>query len=139
MARHRLPAPRLALGRALLEEGLATAAVDLSDGLIADIGHIAETSDLAAHIEAAAVPLSAAAERAVAGDAELRVALLGGGEDYELAFAAAPERAEAIAALGARLELPITQIGALSEGEGLRLIGENGEDLPIVSAGWTHF
>jgi thiamine-monophosphate kinase len=139
VARHRLPSPRLALGQALLEEGLATAAIDLSDGLIADIGHIAETSGLAARIEAAAVPLSAAAERTVTGDAGLRAALFGGGEDYELAFAAAPELDEAIIALGARLDLPIAKIGVLTEGEGLRLVGENGEDLPIVSAGWTHF
>ncbi len=139
VARHRLPEPRLALGQALLEESLATAAIDLSDGLIADIGHIAETSGLAARIAAAAVPLSAAAERAVAGDAELRAALFGGGEDYELAFAAAPEQAEAIAALGRRLGLPIAQIGDLGPGEGVRLIGRDGEDLPVVSAGWTHF
>ncbi|MDX1575278.1 MAG: thiamine-phosphate kinase [Kiloniellales bacterium] len=139
VARHRLPEPRLALGRALLEEGLATAAIDLSDGLIADIGHIAETSGLAARVAAAAVPLSPAAQRAVAHDAELRGALFGGGEDFELAFAAAPERAEAVAALGRRLALPIAQIGDLARGEGVRLVGENGEDLPVVSAGWTHF
>ena len=64
IARHRLPDPRLALGQALLDQGLATAAIDLSDGLVADIGHIAETSGLAARIEADAVPLSAAAGRA---------------------------------------------------------------------------
>jgi thiamine-monophosphate kinase len=139
VARHRLPEPRLALGQALLDEGLATAAIDLSDGLVADIGHIAETSGLVARIEAAAIPLSAAAGRAVAGDPDLRAALFGGGEDYELAFAAAPGQAGAIAALAGRLALPIKRIGALAAGEGVKLVDESGEEVPLVSAGWTHF
>jgi thiamine-monophosphate kinase len=139
MMRHRLPQPRLALGQALLDEGLATAAIDLSDGLVADIGHIAETSGLAARIEAVAIPLSAAAGRAVAGDPGLRAALFGGGEDYELAFAAAPGQAEAIAALVERLALPIKWIGALAAGQDVKLVDESGEEVPLVSAGWTHF
>jgi thiamine-monophosphate kinase len=139
VGRHRLPVPRLALGRALLEEGLATAAIDVSDGLIADIGHIAETSGLAARIEAAAVPLSAAAGRAVAQSADLRAAIFGGGDDFELAFAAAPEAAEALAALAVRLDLPITRIGVLTDGEGVRLVDESGDQVPLSSAGWTHF
>ncbi len=139
VARHRLPEPRLALGQALLEEDLATAAIDLSDGLVADIGHIAGTSGLGARIEAAAIPLSAAAGRAVVGDADLRATLFGGGEDYELAFAAAPERAEAITALSGRLALPITRIGGLAAGQGVKLVDESGEEVPLISAGWTHF
>ncbi len=139
VARHRLPQPRLALGQALLDEGLATAAIDLSDGLVADIGHIAETSGLAVRIEAVAIPLSAAAGRAVAGDPDLRAALFGGGEDYELAFAAAPGQAEAIAALAGRLALPIKRIGALAAGEGVKLVDESGEEVPLVSACCTHF
>ena len=139
VARHRLPEPRLALGQALLDEGLATAAIDLSDGLVADIGHIAETSGLAARIEVSAIPLSAAAGRAVADDPVLRAALFGGGEDYELAFAAAPGQAEAIAALAERLALPIKWIGALAAGQGVKLVDESGEEVPLVSAGWTHF
>ena len=139
VARHRLPEPRLALGQALLDEGLATAAIDLSDGLVADIGHIAETSGLAARIEVSAIPLSAAAGRAVADDPVLRAALFGGGEDYELAFAAAPGQAEAIGGLAERLGLPIKRIGALAAGEGVKLVDESGEEVPLVSAGWTHF
>lgn len=139
VARHRLPEPRLALGQALLEEDLATAAIDVSDGLVADVGHVAETSSLAARIEAAAVPLSAAAGRAVARHADLRAAVFGGGDDYELAFAAPPGRSEAIAELSARLGLAITRIGALSAGEGVRLVDESGGEVPLSVAGWTHF
>jgi thiamine-monophosphate kinase len=139
VGRHRLPEPRLALGQALLEEGFATAAIDISDGLVADVGHIAEASGLAARIEAADMPLSAAAGRAVARDPDLRGAIFGGGEDYELAFAAPPERAGEIAALAERLGLPITRIGDLASGEGVRLVDEAGRDVPLASAGWTHF
>jgi thiamine-monophosphate kinase len=139
VARHRLPQPRLALGQALLDEGLATAAIDLSDGLVADIGHIAESSGLSARIEASAIPLSAAAGRAVAEDPDLRAALFGGGEDYELAFAVAPGQAGTIAALAERLALPIKRIGALAAGQGVKLVDESGEEVPLVSAGWTHF
>jgi len=137
--RHRLPMPRLALGQALLEEDLATAAVDVSDGLAADVGHIAETSGLAARIEAAAVPVSPAAGRAVARDPVLRDALFGGGEDFELAFAAAPERVEDIARLAERLDLPLARVGVVTAGEGVRLVDEAGRDIALASAGWTHF
>ena len=139
IARHRLPEPRLALGQALVDRDLATAAIDLSDGLMADVGHIAETSGLAARIEADAVPLSAAAGRAVAHDSDLRAALYGGGEDYELAFAAAPDRGAAVAALAEQLGLRISRIGTLSAGQGVSLVDEAGSEVPLASAGWTHF
>jgi thiamine-monophosphate kinase len=139
VARHRLPEPRLALGQALLDEELATAAIDVSDGLAADVGHIAETSGLAARIELAAVPLSAAAGRVVMQDPALRAALFGGGEDFELAFAVPPERAAAVALLAERLDLPLSRIGALADGEGVRVVDEAGRDVALASAGWTHF
>jgi thiamine-monophosphate kinase len=139
VGRHRLPEPRLALGQALLDEDLATAAIDVSDGLAADVSHIAKTSGLAARIEVAAVPLSAAAGRVVARDPSLRAALFGGGEDFELAFAVAPERAEAVARLAERLGLPLARIGALTDGEGVRLVDEAGRDVALASAGWVHF
>ena len=136
---HQLPEPRLELGRALLEEGLATAAIDLSDGLAADIGHIAETSGLSAWIDATSVPLSPAAGRAVAKDPDLRARLFGGGEDYELAFAAAAEQVTDIAMLAERLGLPLSAIGALTVGQGVTLVDENGQPVALEAAGWTHF
>jgi len=139
IARHRLPEPRLALGQALLDQDLATAAIDVSDGLVADVGHIAETSGLAARIEADAVPLSAAARRAVARDSGLLPDLFGGGDDYELAFAAAPDQGEAVAALSKQLGVPISRIGALSAGQGVSLVDRTGAEVPLGAAGWTHF
>ena len=96
-------------------------------------------SGLAARIEAAAVPLSPAGARALAEDPELAATVYGGGEDYELAFAVAPERAEDLAELAARLSLPLTRVGALAAGEGVSLVDESGAPLPLAAGGWTHF
>lgn len=137
--RYRLPRPRLALGRALAEEGLASAAIDVSDGLAADLGHVLETSGLAAVFEAAALPLSEEARAALDAEPALLAVLIGGGDDYELIFTAAPARAEAIAALSARLDLPLTRIGQLTEGRGLTVLDAAGAEIPLVTKGWTHF
>ena len=85
-ARYRLPAPRVALGQALSAHALATAALDVSDGLVADMGHICAASGLAAKLDAAAVPHSAAGARAIDADAGLLARSLTGGDDYELLF-----------------------------------------------------
>jgi thiamine-monophosphate kinase len=88
--RYRLPEPRLALGVAL--SGVATAAMDVSDGLAQDLGHICRASGCGAVVEAAALPLSDAARAAVAADPALLSLALSGGDDYELLFAAPPGR-----------------------------------------------
>lgn len=137
--RYRLPQPRLALGQALAEEGLASAAIDVSDGLAADLGHILETSGLAAVVEAPALPLSAAARAALAAEPALLATLITGGDDYELAFTAAPGRAGDIAALADRLDLPLTRIGRLTEGRGLTVLDASGAELSLATKGWTHF
>lgn len=137
--RYRLPVPRLALGRALLAEGLASAAIDVSDGLAADAGHIAETSGCRLEIEAARVPRSPAAEAALAVAPDLAEALLTGGDDYELLFTA-PAGAEAgLEALAARLDLPLTRIGRTVAGEGVALLDGAGRPLALERGGWRHF
>jgi thiamine-monophosphate kinase len=137
--RYRLPRPRLALGRALAEDGLARAAIDVSDGLAADLGHILEASGVSAVVEAAALPLSEAARAAIAADPSLLAGLIGGGDDYELLFTVAPERAEEVAALAARLDLPLTRIGRLAEGRGLTVLDAAGSEISLETEGWTHF
>jgi thiamine-monophosphate kinase len=137
IARYRLPEPRCTLGSMLI--GIAHAMIDVSDGLVADLGHICETSRVAAVVELPLVPLSPAARALVARDPTIIPALATGGDDYELLFAAPSELDEEISSLSQSLGLPITHIGAIEAGEGVRLIDASGKDLPIDAAGWRHF
>jgi thiamine-monophosphate kinase len=137
--RYRLPQPRLALGQALLDAGLATAAIDVSDGLVADVGHVARASGLAVRIEAVAVPLSPAAGVVVDNASALRTAALTGGDDYELVFAVSPEKAGEVAVLAGRLDLPLTQVGSFAAGEHVTVLDEDGNAIALGAAGWTHF
>lgn len=135
-ARYRLPDPRVRLGPALV--GTAHAAMDISDGLVGDCGRLAEASGLAAVIEAPRLPLSPAVRDALAGNVELFAAVLGGGDDYELLFTAAPDGAAALAALAARAETPITRIGHMEAGAGVRVLDAHGRAVPLAHAGWEH-
>jgi thiamine-monophosphate kinase len=142
--RHRLPRPRLILGRALLESDLSKAALDLSDGLIADLGHVCEQSGLAAEIESARLPLSPAAARALERDPALLADIVAGGEDFELLFTVDQAAVPAIAALADRLGLPLTPIGRMleagDEGVGaVRLLDREGREIPLARRGWEHF
>lgn len=130
--RYRLPQPRLALGPRLI--GLAHAAMDVSDGLVADLGHIAETSGVAAVIEAARVPLSPAGSRAD----RLELALTGG-DDYEILFTAPPSAEAAVAGLGRELGLPLARIGRIDAGAGVTAVNADGAPIRLSSAGWRHF
>ena len=136
-ARFRLPEPRLALGTALL--GVATCAIDVSDGLVADLGHICAESGVAARIGADAVPLSAAARRAVDGGEAAIADLVTGGDDYELLFCAPPAERGAIEALGRRLELAVSRIGTIEHGQGVTVVDADGRPLALGRAGYTHF
>jgi thiamine-monophosphate kinase len=131
--RYRVPPPRLALGQAL--RGLAHAAIDISDGLLADLGHILETSRLGAEVRADDLPLSVAAQ----GLPGARDAALSGGDDYELLFTAPPARRLEVEALARTLALPLTRIGQLSDDLRLRVLDRSGRELPVAHAGWRHF
>jgi thiamine-monophosphate kinase len=131
--RYRLPRPRLALGQAL--RGIASAAIDISDGLVADLGHILETSGVGAELNADALPLSPIA-RDLPG---ARDAALAGGDDYELLFTAPQERRAEIKALSRRLDLPLMRIGAIRAGSRLRILDAEGQAVEPPSKGWQHF
>ena len=135
--RFRLPEPRLALGAVLL--GVATCAIDVSDGLVADLGHLCEESGVAARIGADAVPLSAAAKRAIDRGEAAIADLMTGGDDYELLFCAPPSERGAIEALGHRLELAVSRIGTIEHGQGVTVVDADGQPLALGRAGYTHF
>jgi thiamine-monophosphate kinase len=134
--RYRLPEPRLTLGAVL--SGLATACMDVSDGLVQDVGHLARAAGLAAMIEAAAVPLSAAAAAAVAAEPALLSRCLSGGDDYELVFAAPPEAEAAVRAAAAFSGVAVTRIGRFEAGEGVRVTGPDGGPMVFARGGWSH-
>jgi thiamine-monophosphate kinase len=119
--------------------GLASAAIDVSDGLIADLDHICKTSSVAATILAAAVPLSPAGRAAInAGQLTVSEAV-SGGDDYELLFCAPPEARDALSRLSATLDVAITEIGEITAGAGVELIDGNGEAVVIDRPGYEHF
>ena len=136
-ARFRLPEPRLALGAALV--GVATCAIDVSDGLVADLGHLCEESGVAACINADAVPLSSAARRAIDGGEAAIADLVTGGDDYELLFCAPPAERGAIEALGHRLELAVSRIGTIEHGQGVTVVDADGRPLALGRTGYQHF
>lgn len=135
--RYHLPRPRLDLGRRLY--GLARGLIDVSDGLIADLGHICTASGVGAEIDAPKVPLSVAARAALDLDPDLLATVLGGGDDYELLFSAAPGAVGQIADLAGELDLPITAIGRIAGESGVVVRDKNGLPMEIESSGWRHF
>jgi thiamine-monophosphate kinase len=127
----------VALGPAL--GGVAHAMIDVSDGLLADLGHICETSRVGAVVEWQALPLSAAARAVRALEPEVATRLVAGGDDYELLFAAPAEAAVEIRALSARQGVPLTAIGRIEPGDGVRFIDPAGREIAIAAAGYRHF
>lgn len=133
------PQPRVALGRALALSALATAAIDVSDGLLADLGHILERSNAAATLHFAHLP-SAALECGV-DTALAQDCLLAGGDDYELVFTTPAARHDEVLALGHLLELPLTRIGEIVSGPTgqLKLLDVTGHEMTPVRRGFDHF
>lgn len=131
------PQPRVALGLAL--RGIASAMLDVSDGLLGDLGHILECSGTGAIIDVAALPLAALRETG-ADDALARRCLLGGGDDYELLFAAPAARRADVEALSARLGLALHRIGELGAEPGTLWLREpDGRLVPGTRSGYDHF
>ncbi len=140
--RYRLPQPRVTLGPHLV--GIATASVDVSDGLVGDLRHICEVSKLAAIIDAPRVPLSEAARAAIAVNPALLETTLSGGDDYEILFTAPPAAIDKITQMERSLGVPITPIGQMampSERDQSRVavLDDAGLPLALASEGWTHF
>jgi thiamine-monophosphate kinase len=126
------PQPRVALGEAL--RGLAGSAIDLSDGLLGDLGHILTASRVGACIEVDAVPRSVLLRSQPLH--WQRLCTLAGGDDYELAFTAPARQAEAVLAAGRQCGVAVTPIGRIEAEPGLRLVDASGA---AVARGWTSF
>ena len=130
------PTPRVAAGRALA--GIATACVDVSDGLLADLGHIASRSRVAAQVEVDALPMSETLRAAF--DAATRTALqASGGDDYELCFTAPLEARAGIDAVSTQLGLRITCIGRITAGEGVHPVDAQSQPWSSRRRGYDHF
>jgi len=127
------PSPRIAEGQLLAEQGVKTA-IDISDGLIADLGQICKASQVGARIEADRVPVEAMV-KAEFGEKALELALTGG-EDYELLFTA---KAEVIDKVKQAASCPITVIGEIIAGKGVTVVDRQGNPIKLGKAGWEHF
>ncbi len=128
------PAPRLKLGALLAGRGLASAMIDLSDGLSVDLAHICDESGVGAEIEAARVPVSEALECFARDPLDLA---LNGGEDFQLLFTVRPARRAAVEALAKRHGL--TRVGTIVAGRRVSLVGPDGKKKPLRARGFEHF
>lgn len=140
--RYRLPQPRVTFGPRLV--GLASASLDVSDGLLADLGHLCEVSELDAFIDAPRVPLSMAARRVLGEDPGRIATVLTGGDDYEILFTARPETADDLRELSKALEVPIMAIGRMASPSSggqprVTVLDDSGKPLAFDRIGWTHF
>ena len=136
-ARQLDPQPRVAAGVALAEAGLARAMIDVSDGVLADLGHICRQSRVGARLRLSALPLSDE-YRAVCGADPFALAL-SGGEDYELLFCSPRGRAAEVEALFAGIGLRLSTIGEITEGDGVELVTPEGGACRPALRGFDHF
>jgi thiamine-monophosphate kinase len=133
LSRYRLPRPRMGLRLA----GIASAAMDVSDGLVQDLGHLCRAGRLGAEIEAALVPMSAPARAA---GADWLATCLTGGDDYELLLAVPPGNGEKLAEAARTAGFPVTRIGEFRSTEPQVVVhGIDGTPMALARGGWSHF
>jgi thiamine-monophosphate kinase len=138
VARYRLPQPRGALAETVRTH--ARAAMDISDGLAADLAKLCRVSNASADIEVARVPLSDAARRALGADAGLIEPILTGGEDYEILCAVPPAKAQPFTDAAAAANVPVTDIGRIVAGNAQpRFLDAKGQPHAFKSTGYSHF
>ena len=135
-ARYHCPEPRLALGAAL--RGIATSCIDISDGLLADMGQLAVASKIGATLHRHALPLDEELAIATTKDETAWRFALSGGDDYELLFTAPQHQRSTIESLATQLELPLTMVGEMIATQGVTLRDERGAPLAIGHGGWEH-
>lgn len=130
------PTARTEFGHAV--GSIATAMVDISDGLFSDLGHILKQSSCGADIQYESIPVSESLQ-SVGKDAETRIEFINGGDDYELVVCLPPAAAEQAQALAQELDCPLHCIGEITDSQKLRLLGEEGRELNVFQSGYQHF
>jgi thiamine-monophosphate kinase len=130
------PEPRVTLGLRL--RGLAHACIDISDGLLADLGHVLERSRVGAALYLAAIPRSGTLGLHLPEPVALE-SLLAGGDDYELLFTATPAQRPAVELAAREAGIPVTRIGGIRPGGGLEVLDADGSALPVARRGFDHF
>jgi thiamine-monophosphate kinase len=135
--RMHMPSPRVALGMALAAQGAAHAAIDISDGLVGDLGHILAASKVGATLDADALPAGPVLARQPV-DLRRRFCAAGG-DDYELCFTAPATARAAVMAAAVRACTPVTRVGTIDAAPGLRLVDAAGAPLALALAGFDHF
>jgi thiamine-monophosphate kinase len=137
ISRYQLPEPRVALGWQLL--GLASSALDISDGLLADLGHIAKLSEVRIALDAAKVPLSTATQALWGQGQETVLRAATSGDDYEIAFTAPMSARSRLEELSRASGVAISEIGRVDAGSGVQLLDDKGKPIAVPRAGYTHF
>jgi len=130
-----MPQPRVALGLAL--RGVASSAIDVSDGLLGDLAHVLKRSDVGATVDADSLPLSA--DLRAQSQQWQRTCGLSGGDDYELLFTAATAQAARVAEAARAAGERVTRIGRIDAAPGLRLVDQHGKPVTFVSRSFDHF
>lgn len=134
--RYYAPIPRLALGQML--RGVANAAMDISDGLLADLSQLCSVSQVGATLQREALPLHPTVAAHIAQHADGWRWPLNGGDDYELLFTAAPQQRARIASLAQTLTLPLTRIGSIHTSPEIQLFDAKGNPVPVTAQGWEY-
>ena len=136
LSRFYQPQARVQVGESL--RGTASSAIDVSDGLLADLGHILKASGVGAELYCADLPLSPVVQAVCDQQTAQRYAL-SGGDDYELCFTVSPDRREQIIELSEMLDLPMTEIGRIVMGENIQCLDHKGQPIAMTSTGYQHF
>jgi thiamine-monophosphate kinase len=137
IGRYHLPEPRLKLGKSLV--GLATSAMDISDGLMGDISHICENSSVGAKIFYKKIPISSSLSNLLETKGDYSHLIWGGGDDYELLFTAAQKHNDAVMDLAVRLGTKLTCIGEITAGNEAILLNDDGSVINTDKSGYRHF
>ncbi|MFA5950500.1 MAG: thiamine-phosphate kinase [Hyphomicrobium sp.] len=137
VGRYLRPEPRIELVNAVREH--ASASMDISDGLAKDLGRLVRASGVGALVETQRLPLSPAFQAAAAARADIFSDALAGGDDYEVLAAVSPDAAERFRLAASAASVPVTSIGEITEGPGVRFVDGSGSEISVGYAGWDHF